>query len=61
MENFELRTELVTRYQAFRHKIAEMFSPATQQSVDRALAYADHHVGSLTRYDGNPMLDHDGC
>ena len=59
MENFELRTELVTRYQAFRHKIAEMFSPATQQSVDRALAYADHHVGSLTRYDGNPMLDHD--
>ena len=59
MENFELRTELVTRYQAFRHKIAEMFSPATQQSVDRALAYADHHIGSLTRYDGNPMLDHD--
>lgn len=59
MNDLELRTELVTRYNTFRQKIAEMFSETTQRRVDAALAYADRHIGTLTRYDGNPMLDHD--
>ena len=46
------------RYSFLRNKIAEMFSPTTQQMVDRALEYADGHLCEMKRYDGTPMLDH---
>ncbi|MBR5886398.1 MAG: bifunctional (p)ppGpp synthetase/guanosine-3',5'-bis(diphosphate) 3'-pyrophosphohydrolase [Alistipes sp.] len=46
------------RYSFLRNKIAEMFSPTTQQMVDRALEYAEGHLCEMKRYDGTPMLDH---
>ncbi|MBQ5634783.1 MAG: bifunctional (p)ppGpp synthetase/guanosine-3',5'-bis(diphosphate) 3'-pyrophosphohydrolase, partial [Alistipes sp.] len=59
MEEFIINKQLAERYAAFRAKIAEMFSTTTQEYVDRALAYADRHIGTLKRYNGEPMLDHD--
>ena len=59
MEEFIINKQLAERYAAFRAKIAEMFSTTTQEYVDRALVYADRHIGTLKRYNGEPMLDHD--
>ena len=59
MEELIINEQLAERYAAFRAKIAEMFSTTTQEYVDRALAYADKHIGTMKRYSGEPMLDHD--
>ncbi len=47
------------RYGRLRKAVASSFSEKTQRLVDAAIEYADSHIGSLVRYDGTPMLDHD--
>ena len=47
------------RYSQLRKTVAEMFSTTTQEYVDRAIVFAAERMESLTRYDGEPMLDHD--
>ena len=47
------------RYSRLRKTVAEMFSTTTQEYVDRAIVFAAERMESLTRYDGEPMLDHD--
>lgn len=47
-----------SRYDSLRELVRANFSPATQQAVDDALAYAAGKLGDATRYDGSPLLDH---
>lgn len=49
---------VLDRYSTFRKTIAQMFSPTTQQMVDRALVFAQSYLEGMTRYDGKPLLDH---
>lgn len=49
---------VLDRYSTFRKTIAQMFSPTTQQMVDRALEFAQSYLEGMTRYDGKPLLDH---
>ena len=51
-------SNVLERYATFRAKIAQMFSPITQQMVDRALEFAESHLSGQLRYDNSPMLDH---
>ena len=51
-------SNVLERYATFRAKIAQMFSPITQQMVDRALEFAESHLSRQLRYDNSPMLDH---
>ena len=59
MDSFTLNDNLATRYASLRKVAAEMYSTKTQEAIDRAIAYADERIAELTRYDGEPMLDHD--
>ncbi len=47
-----------SRYEKLRALVRTNFSEQTQALVDEALAYADEKLGSLTRYDGSPLLTH---
>ena len=51
-------SNVLERYATFRAKIAQMFSPITQQMVDRALEFAESHLSGQLRYDNSPILDH---
>ena len=51
-------SNVLERYSTFRAKIAQMFSPTTQQMVDQALQFADNYMHDMVRYNGQPMLDH---
>lgn len=55
----QLSESLKERYTKLRSKTAELFSPTTQDLVDKALGFADAHMEGKTRYNGSPMLDHD--
>ena len=46
------------RYSKLRETVAKQFSTTTQEMVDRALKFAEERMEGLTRYDGQPMLDH---
>ena len=59
MDSFTLNDNLATRYASLRKVAAEMYSTKTQEAIDRAIAYADERIAELTRYNGEPMLDHD--
>ena len=53
------KTERVMeRYSKLRETVAKQFSTTTQEMVDRALKFAEERMEGLTRYDGQPMLDH---
>ena len=51
-------SNVLERYTTLRDKIAQMFSPTTQQMVDSALQFAASHLEGQLRYDGRPLLDH---
>ncbi len=58
MRTQEEQNRIPARYTALRKAVADAFSQTTQELVDKALLYADERTGTLTRYDGTPMLDH---
>lgn len=59
MEEAKTGREVLERYGRLRTAVASSFSEKTQRLVDEAIEYADRHIGTLVRYDGSPMLDHD--
>ena len=59
MEEAKTDREVLGRYGRLRTAVASSFSERTQRLVDEAIEYADRHIGTLVRYDGTPMLDHD--
>lgn len=51
--------DILSRYSAFREMLAAQFSQTTCRMVDRALLFAGERMQGVTRYNGEPMLDHD--
>ena len=51
--------EVLSRYKELREFMCGSYSEATCESVDRALRYAAEQMEQYSRYDGEPMLDHD--
>ena len=47
-----------SRYENLRSLVRTNFSEQTQRLVDEALEYAEAKLGSLTRYDGSPLIGH---
>ncbi len=47
-----------SRYEKLRTQVRNSFSEVTQRLVDEALVYADEKLAGLTRYNGQPLLDH---
>ena len=51
--------DILQRYNSLRRYLAENYSPATQECVDKALIFAAERMSQYTRYNGTPLLDHD--
>ena len=51
--------DILQRYNSLRRYLAENYSIATQQCVDKALIFAAERLSQYMRYNGTPMLDHD--
>ena len=51
--------DVLQKYNSLRRTMAESYSEASQQSVDKALIYAAEHMREYMRYNGTPMMDHD--
>ena len=51
--------EVLKRYGSLRGFVRDNYSEATQEQVDKAIAFAAEKMSGYLRYDGVPMLDHD--
>ena len=51
--------EVLKRYGSLRGFVRDNYSEATQEQVDKAIAFAAERMNGYLRYDGVPMLDHD--
>ena len=51
--------DVLKKYGSLRNYVAATFSQATQESVDKALIFAEARMRDYNRYDGTPLFDHD--
>ena len=51
--------DVLKKYGSLRNYVAATFSQATQESVDKALIFAEQRMRGYNRYDGTPLFDHD--